>query len=600
MATESQAPTSAKRGVIWAFPLMLALSFALNWPYLGSGFLADEIVIIEAMEREPLPYSRWRGAWSGEDMTDLSWFGSPWWAEPDAMGSFFRPLPSLTMEGSLRLFGKVAFPLHLMAVVTHGLIAFLLVLVLVPLVGSRAPPVLAGVLWLACEDHSMTVGFISFATDIMCVFFVCLAMLAHVAWLRKRRPALFLGALLAVVAALGCKETGVVAPLALVVTSFFFPEGRPDVWHVSTLWIRQRADAFLKDPMAWVPWVGIFVLFLALYAGLGLGGMDNLSYNDPVAHPGRYLNHLVVHLPVMWLAAVTVVPPGMGFLDPTTFVPMAIAGVVVFALFLWVLGSRVLRPVVAWGFVLYTLALLPQLGTDAGERLMYLPFLFLAVAVAMPILDIEIFARRLEPEEPPASRLRRVAGWYFLGGVAVAGTVMSAFLPFEYIRWARPAIEDPVTALEHIEPQHETAVILTTRDFFGMLMVPTIVRQEVGRELDIRLLSASAGRATVERLDDASFILRLDRPGWLSSFLPAAFRTDPEVEQGRVYPGDLYDVTVLELTDDGTDVLGVRVDMHVPLNDAETVFLHWDGRVYRPIDLGELSAGESHPLRIAR
>jgi hypothetical protein len=60
--------------------VLFGLAFALNWPYLGSGFLADEIVIFSAMEQDPLPFSRWTGAWSS-DRDDLAWFGHPWWVE---------------------------------------------------------------------------------------------------------------------------------------------------------------------------------------------------------------------------------------------------------------------------------------------------------------------------------------------------------------------------------------------------------------------------------------------------------------------------------------------------------------------------------------
>jgi hypothetical protein len=118
----------------------------------------------------------------------------------------------------------------------------------------------------------------------------------------------------------------------------------------------------------------------------------------------------------------------------------------------------------------------------------------------------------------------------------------------------------------------------------------------VGRRLDVRLLSATQGRATVELLDESSFVLRVDRPGWLTSFLAAAFRREVELEEGDFYPGDLYDVTVLEVTEDGTDVLAVRVSMHLPLNDPRTIFLRWNGEAYRPLDLSALPVGVPHSL----
>lgn len=72
--------------------------------------------------------------------------------------------------------------------------------------------------------------------------------------------------------------------------------------------------AALKDPLSWAPAILVFVVYLTLYKTLSLGEMNNLAYIDPLSRPGAYLGHLVVHLPVMWLATVTPVFPSLLFL----------------------------------------------------------------------------------------------------------------------------------------------------------------------------------------------------------------------------------------------------------------------------------------------
>jgi hypothetical protein len=276
---------------------------------------------------------------------------------------------------------------------------------------------------------------------------------------------------------------------------------------------------------------------------------------------------------------------------------MALAGAVAFPLFLWLLGPRLRRPLVVWALMLYLLALLPQLGTDAGERLLYLPYLFVSVSLALTVLDVKAVSRLFGEIPRRVGRWRRLGGWYVAVGVGGAGLVLSAILPFPYIEWARPALRDPPTAARHVRDRHRRVVFLTTRDFFDLITVPTLVEQEVGRDVDVRILSAVHARTMVERVGEASFVLTVDRRGWLTSFLAGAFRRDPRVEVGRTYAGDLFNVTVLQVTEDETDVLAARVDMHVPLDDPATLFMRWNGSAYEPVGLDTLEVGRSEELR---
>ena len=121
-----------------AIALLLLLSFVFNGLYLTAGFQADEFFFLNTLREDPAPFSRWLGLWAFEDMPDLSQI---WWFEGEYdMGGFWRPLPSLLFEGSIRLFGESALPLHLLSVAAHGLVAVLLLVVMPGIVLSLAYP----------------------------------------------------------------------------------------------------------------------------------------------------------------------------------------------------------------------------------------------------------------------------------------------------------------------------------------------------------------------------------------------------------------------------------------------------------------------------
>ncbi|NIM51374.1 MAG: hypothetical protein GTO22_19345, partial [Gemmatimonadales bacterium] len=210
--------TETKRAGHWltrpgpALLFLVLVALVYNWNYLRGGFQGDDFIFLGMMKQDPLPYSHWLGMWAAEQFTALS---SVWWFEGGDAGVFFRPLPSLVFEGSIRVFGEWAFPLHLLSIVVHGLVAGTLFLLVCRLTGRRVLALIAGVVFLSFEDHSMGVGWISTVTDLLCVLFVNLALLAHAAWLERRIPWLLAASLAALVPAFLCKESAVVAPLGI-------------------------------------------------------------------------------------------------------------------------------------------------------------------------------------------------------------------------------------------------------------------------------------------------------------------------------------------------------------------------------------------------
>jgi hypothetical protein len=166
------------------FAGFLLLALALDFWYLTGGFQADDILFLNMLLSDPLPFSRWRGAWS-VPVDRFAGFTSLWWFETGVQGGFFRPIPSLIFEAGVRLFGH-AFPLHLFSIVLHAAVGFTTFLLFARLSGRPLVALLAGVIFVGCEDHSMTVGWIATMTDPLAVLLINVALLAHLDY-RERK-----------------------------------------------------------------------------------------------------------------------------------------------------------------------------------------------------------------------------------------------------------------------------------------------------------------------------------------------------------------------------------------------------------------------------
>jgi len=580
--------------VFFILVVFILLSVILNWPYLKGGFAGDDLLILNAMHKDSLPFTWWKGFWSVTDIPDLT---SIWWKEASLGGGFWRPVPSYVFLGFIRLFGESAFPLHLLSVLLHGCIAFTIFLIIRRLTQRNLIAFLSGLFFLCCEDHSMVIGWIATNTDIMCVFFITLSLLCHMTWLKKRNAWSLVGALVTLALALGCKESAAIAPLVLILMTILMPEGRDEETALDLKAIRKRVPIFLRDWPSWLPALLSLFLYLGLYVGLKFGGMNNLMYIDPLAAPGRYLSHLVFHLPVMWLATLSAVPPSLFWFFPATLLPLAVAGLVLFVLWMWALFPSVRRPLVLWALIVYLLALLPQLGTDASERGLYFPLVAAAILLAISLVQIGPLARRLMPKKPRAPVFTRIFGWYILFGVLVSGLVLSAYYPFIYVPSFAGLERDALTAKPFVEERKpDNVLVLNTGGPFITFYLGGTLEYHLGYPVDVRVLSACNAVISVKRTGDTSFVIRSDRKGWLSNMFAKLFRTDPKLQEGKVYQNNLFSATLLELIPDATDVLAVRFDITKPLDDQPLLFLYWDGERFLTMDFATLEDGKEFIL----
>lgn len=572
--------------------VLVVVAFLFNWFYLTGGFQCDDIIFLNMYREDPLPFERWRSPWS---IDEHPCFERLWWVDASSFqGAFWRPVPGLVLEGSLRLFGEKPLPLHLLSLLLHAGVTVTLYLLVHRLVKKRGLAFLAALFFVACEDHSMSVGWISTVTDLLCVQAVLLSLLAWLEWLKERKLLFLVLSLLAAAAALGCKESAAAGPVALALLGILLPDGKPVALDRERL--RFCFHRVWRGAGGWLPPLLLLCAYLAAYRLIGLGGMQSLIYIDPFSDPARFMSHMVLHMPVMWLATLSLLPPSLVLFEPDLLVWCALSGAVLAAGLLLALFPFRKDPLVIWAASLYFCALVPQMGTDASERLLYFPTVFGSILLAWTAARVAPLALRFFIAAPAAPLFTRLMGWWMMAAVLLPGVILSAAMPFYYL----PSLEQPTRDLSslvpHLGERDQAVILLNGPNPFITLYTNDVVTWLRNRPTEIWLLAAPSARMSLTRLDGDSFELRSDRRGWLSNLFARLVRSESALAKGAVYDRKLFAATLLELTSDSTDVLAVRFDMKQPLDDPAVAFFHWDGRGYVPMNVSELVVGQVKEL----
>jgi hypothetical protein len=238
------------------------------------------------------------------------------------------------------------------------------------------------------------------------------------------------------------------------------------------------------------------------------------------------------------------------------------------------------------------IALLPQVATDASERLQYYPFVGASYALAAVIAEIGPVAR-LQPGRRAAPRFTQLWGWYLLGGVVIPGVVIAAFMPFVFVPSLGRVDRDVAGAIPAVRAHlgaHPagTIVVLNGAGPMQTFYTAGMLEHHVGRPVPTRVLSALNGVVSIERVDARSFILRTDRAGWLDNMFARIVRVSAGFDSGRRYSNADFDATLWRLTPDGRDVLDVRFEFRNGLADANLLFLSWNGERLAPVDVASL------------
>ena len=563
---------------IWGIAIFfLSSSLVAYSAYLNIGFSADDFIFINMLEGA-IPYNPLYGFWYGE-IDAYPGFNALWWIEPGVEGAFLRPLPSWVLTLLYQTFGRNDLPYHLLLVVIHGMVAFTAFLVLRRLSRQGIPAFLAALLFIICEDHGMTVAWITTLTDLLCVLFLNLAFLCHIVSRQDGKRWSFLLSLVFFLAALTSKETAIVYPMIIIAFEFLYADRLKGAPLGITLPIRFRY--FLQHCWAWgIPLITL-AAYMIFYRSL-IPPMRNLMYIDPITQPLDYLSAAITNLPVMFVGLLTQFLPSLVVMLPASSPFVIVVGVILIVLLIWALFPYRRERTIWFALLIFVLGLLPGLATDPGERLLYFPSVFGLYVIAWLIIQIPLLRRLTLPDAPPGVRVLGSAwGWYLL----ISALILPLILLFVYPSMWIPGLQLPentvLDSLEHIDQNvHEQVIYLNTNSSFNTFYLPDIYRYHRGEYLDLRILSSFNGRVLARQESDQVLVLKTEDFGWLNNLFARTVRLYPLLAESDTYPNPLFTATISSVTPDCQDVLEVRFEFFLPLDDPSTVLLYYDGRSF--------------------
>ena len=344
------------------------------------------------------------GDWSFRSLVGASHLGDPrrrvrmWWQD-EADLFFFRPLSFALMRAEYVVGGWRPSVMHVFSL-AWAVACASLVMVLGRAAGLRASWVLlAGVLFALHPGNAMTVRWLACQNQQMVMFFVLAALWFYGRWSRWQwrgnrtdsgggSPFYLMGALLCAVAAMGCRESGVVLVPLLVVGDYVARPAR----------MRGRWPVYIL--LGFV----LMAYFVLRHAAIGPFSMPVRPYAYPPSSPGflrfvvdkffYYVLSLVVQIPIVGFA-------GLRFLRSQ---PMLFYGGFAFVVAVWAALLRWLRPRrIIWLFLaMATLPLMPVLPVFASSHHLYSAS---AGVVLAGVMLGQMFWDRL------AGRVDRAARW---------------------------------------------------------------------------------------------------------------------------------------------------------------------------------------------
>lgn len=184
--------TVLRRRSRWGWLPWCAGSLLLYSPILGIGLLSDDFVLVELARR-------------GE-------FGS-------VHAEFFRPIPLGAWAGIWHVV-PTPIALHVVSVTAHGLVAFLVTRLAVPMLSSRLLAVAAGMIVLTFPASVEAVAWISGVFDVSATLLALLAVESGRRYVGAPGPSTRAAMMLAAVSSLLCKETGIVVPALIALDAW--------------------------------------------------------------------------------------------------------------------------------------------------------------------------------------------------------------------------------------------------------------------------------------------------------------------------------------------------------------------------------------------
>lgn len=597
METDSKINLFGRKFSRWAIPLaFLVIGILVYSPYLNIGFSSDDFIFLNMLEGA-LPYDPVKGFWHG-DMDSFPGFEMLWWREPGVSGAFLRPIPSWLITAHFKLFARNSFPYHLTSIIIHSMVAYSAYLVLRRLSRRESLSILAAFMFLICDDHGMTIAWITTVTDLTCVLFLNLAFTYHLMARQNGKPRMRVISILFFLMAMLSKETAAIFPAIIVLYEFIFVDVIDD--RASPLSIRDRTMCLLRNWPAWLIPAVVFVGYMLFYRSI-VPPMRSLMYGDPLSQPVRYISMMLTNLPVMFVGLLSQFLPSIVMMIPETLPYVVGFGIILILFLLWALLPYRQERAIWFAFFVFVLGLLPGLAAEAGERLLYFPSVYGLFVLAWLVAQIPRLRMALSPDSPPGIRiLGPIWGWYLLISSVLLPFILLFIYPWMWI----PGLQSPekamLNSLPYIEATtHEHVVYLNTDSSFNTFYLPDLYRYHRGEFTDLRVLSSFNGRMWARLEDTRSIVLRTDDQGWLNNMFARIVRLSPTFRVGDTYTTDLFTATILAVTSDEQDITQVRFDFTISMDDPSLLILYYDGDGYntwKPSDDWQLLNAELDPF----
>jgi hypothetical protein len=556
--------------------LALAIALVLTLPTLSVGFFADDYLHFATMRGllpEGSPWDQFRFA-DGNPVRMKAMMRNgpyPWWTLPEIRLAFFRPLSSAVRTLEDRLAPGSAPVAHLQSVLWY----LLLVAFVAGLLKQVLPGPLGGLALLifAVDDaHFLPVAWVANRNALVAAAPAFWGLWMHLRWREQGWKPGLPWSLVGWGIGLAGGETALAVLGYGVAYELFAAPGR-----------------LSRRLVSLTPVLVLVVAYLALYRVMGCGAAGSGIYLDPLAHPLAYLRQAGPRLLALVSGALANIPSDLATWP--TPAPWIIAGVglcvvTAFALCLRQVFSALHpeeRRHARWLFAGAAASLLPVVATFPSNRLLLVPSLGAAVAVAILILH--------------GPRWSRSGAW-----VLVAVHLVLPPIAWPFMTWvARATVRHGQTVSEQAEldpstvAQQRVAVLMAPEPMTALY--PPILLRVQGKPAPRAwwALTLAPYDHRLTRTGPATFELEpIDGP-FLRSIFELLFRSpDFPMVPGQAVQLDGLTVAVKSWDAEGPRIVSYTFDR--PLEDPSLVFLSWDGSRLKRHPLPPVGASERLPF----
>jgi hypothetical protein len=564
----------------------IALGLALASPCVSTGWVADDWIQQLMLRRDGglpgiayQPFDLFRFA-SGDptqarQLIDQGVF--PWWAHPEAVLAFFRPLTSLSHYVDHLLWPDAALPAHLHSLAWYGVLLYVVSRCLKRFEGTPGSGFLALLLYAIDDAHAPTVSWIANRNSILALTLSLPALLFHDDWRRRGRPRSAWLAALSLALGLLAGEVALVTCAYLLAHACFLDRGG---WaaRVRALW----------------PYALVLIVWRGVYGALGYGALHSGLYVDPLRAPLGFARAAAERFPALALAQLAF--PWSDFWE---LYPLLLPGLrpLILILALCVLSAFLLccRPLLrrsryaCFWLTGAALAALPMCATFPHDRLL------LGVGIGVtPVLAELCLERWRRLREPRAlAQLALIASLHLL-----AAPLALALRCSRVAQLTRLLDSANATLPSGPELAGKTLVLVNPPlDPFAAYLAPYRAFRHEGLPAHLLWLATATSPVAVTRTGESSLVIRPES-GFLASASQWMLRSPAEAPRvGERILTDAAEVRVRSCSASGQPSEALVV-FREPLDSPGLIWMQWREHGYVPFTPPPL--GQSTTLPAAK